>query len=36
MIPSISLERAERFMWPELKAWHETALEVYRKMRGIS
>jgi hypothetical protein len=35
MMPSISFETVMEFTWMELKAWHETAFEVFKNMRGV-
>jgi hypothetical protein len=35
MMPSVSFETVMGFAWAELKAWHETAFEVYKNLRGV-
>jgi hypothetical protein len=34
MMPSVSFDTVMGFTWAELKAWHGTAIEVYKNMRG--
>jgi hypothetical protein len=35
MMPSVGFDTVMGFSWPELKAWHGAAFEVYKNMRGI-
>jgi hypothetical protein len=35
LMPAIGYETVMRFNWPELKSWHEIAVQTVKAMRGI-
>jgi hypothetical protein len=35
LMPGIGFEAVMKFHWPELKAWHNAAIETYKVMKGI-
>jgi hypothetical protein len=34
LMPAIGYEAVMHFNWPELKGWHEIAIQTYKTMRG--
>jgi hypothetical protein len=36
LMPAMSYENVMNFNWPELKSWHETAVQTFKAMRGIN
>jgi hypothetical protein len=35
LMPGMSYETVMSFNWPELKSWHEAAVQTLKTMRGI-
>jgi hypothetical protein len=35
LMPALGYETVMNFHWPELKSWHEVAMQTYKSMRGI-
>ena len=35
LMPAIGYDTVMKFHWPELKAWHNVAIDTYKAMKGI-
>jgi hypothetical protein len=35
LMPGMGFETVMNFNWPELKSWHEVAVQTYKAMKGI-